>query len=68
MIPPDAAIAPTETLAHAAEATGAGLSFMEVQFPVSKLSKESYKERKAASYQTLTSSFLENLHYSPSST
>jgi adenine-specific DNA methylase len=29
-------------------------SFMEVQFPVSKLSKESYKERKATNGQTLT--------------
>ena len=29
-------------------------SFIEVQFPVSKLSKESYKERKAGSNQTLT--------------
>jgi putative DNA methylase len=30
-------------------------SFIEVQFPVSKISKESYKERKAGTYQTLTS-------------
>jgi adenine-specific DNA methylase len=29
-------------------------SFIEVQFPISKLSKESYKERKAVSGQTLT--------------
>lgn len=29
-------------------------SFIEVQFPVSKISKESYKERKAGSSQTLT--------------
>lgn len=29
-------------------------SFIEVQFPVSKVSKESYKERKAGSNQTLT--------------
>lgn len=29
-------------------------SFIETQFPVSKISKESYKERKAASGQTLT--------------
>ena len=29
-------------------------SFIEVQFPVSKISKESYKERKAGSNQTLT--------------
>ncbi|AEW00272.1 DNA methylase [Niastella koreensis] len=35
--------------------TGTGLSFMEVQFPVSKVSKESYKERKAGQSQTLTS-------------
>ena len=32
----------------------AGRSFIEVQFPVSKLSKESYNERKAAAGQTLT--------------
>jgi len=32
----------------------AGRAFIEVQFPVSKLSKESYKERKANSGQTLT--------------
>lgn len=31
-----------------------GKSFIEVQFPVSKISKESYKERKAAQGQTLT--------------
>lgn len=31
-----------------------GRSFIEVQFPVSKLSKESYKERKAGPDQTLT--------------
>lgn len=31
-----------------------GQSFIEVQFPVSKVSKESYKERKAGSGQTLT--------------
>lgn len=30
-------------------------SFIEVQFPVSKVSKESYKERKAGAGQTLTS-------------
>ncbi|WP_416666333.1 anti-phage-associated DUF1156 domain-containing protein [Egbenema bharatensis] len=30
-------------------------SFIETQFPVSKLSKESYKERKAGNTQTLTS-------------
>jgi Adenine-specific DNA methylase containing a Zn-ribbon len=29
-------------------------SFIEVQFPVSKVSKESYKERKAGNGQTLT--------------
>lgn len=29
-------------------------SFIERQFPVSKLSKESYKERKAAQSQTIT--------------
>jgi putative DNA methylase len=31
------------------------ISFIETQFPVSKLSKESYKERKAGNTQTLTS-------------
>lgn len=31
------------------------LSFIEKQFPVSKLSKESYKERRAGSAQTMTS-------------
>ena len=31
-----------------------GKSFIEVQFPVSKISKESYKERKAVQTQTLT--------------
>jgi adenine-specific DNA methylase len=31
-----------------------GKSFIEVQFPVSKLSKESYRERKAVAGQTLT--------------
>src|SRR3989304_389929 len=30
------------------------LTFIETQFPVSKLSKESYKERKANNSQTLT--------------
>lgn len=30
------------------------LSFIEVQFPISKISKESYKERKAGQSQTLT--------------
>ena len=34
--------------------TTATKSFIETQFPVSKLSKESYKERKAGSGQTLT--------------
>jgi len=34
--------------------TVATKSFIETQFPVSKLSKESYKERKAGSGQTLT--------------
>ena len=32
----------------------ADISFIETQFPVSRLSKESYKERKANSSQTLT--------------
>ena len=35
-------------------APGAGASFIETQFPVSRLSKESYKERKANYSQTLT--------------
>src|SRR4051794_22721443 len=52
MTPPETAVATTETLARAA--SGTGLSFIEVQFPVSKLSKESYKERKATNGQTLT--------------
>src|SRR5438876_11075792 len=34
--------------------TAATKSFIETQFPVSKLSKESYKERKANYSQTLT--------------
>lgn len=40
--------------AVAAARGSAGPSFIEVQFPVSKLSKESYKERKAGAGQTLT--------------
>ena len=32
----------------------AATSFIEIQFPVSKLSKECYKERKAGAGQTLT--------------
>ena len=32
----------------------AAASFIEIQFPVSKLSKECYKERKAGAGQTLT--------------
>jgi len=35
-------------------ATPPGRSFIEVQFPVSKLSKESYKERKAGASQAIT--------------
>lgn len=31
-----------------------GTSFIEAQFPISRLSKESYKERKATNSQTLT--------------
>src|SRR5215207_4652794 len=34
--------------------TGRFQSFIETQFPVSKLSKESYKERKSNNSQTLT--------------
>ena len=43
--------------AHSPDGRGAGravLSFIETQFPVSRLSKESYKERKANYSQTLT--------------
>jgi len=40
----------TETV----RAQGDAPAFIEVQFPVSKLSKECYKERKAGSGQTLT--------------
>jgi putative DNA methylase len=47
-----AAAASPRTLTDAE--SGSALSFMEVQFPVSKLSKESYKERKANHGQTLT--------------
>ena len=36
------------------QTTATGLSFIESQFPVSRLSKESYKERKANYSQTLT--------------
>ena len=36
------------------DAARAATSFIEVQFPVSKLSKECYKERKANAGQTLT--------------
>jgi adenine-specific DNA methylase len=43
----------TEATAEAAPVFHAR-SFMEVQFPVSKLSKESYKERKGAQGQVLT--------------
>ena len=37
------------------EATATDLSFIETQFPISKLSKESYHERKSHTGQTLTS-------------
>ena len=37
-----------------ADSSGSNRSFIEVQFPVSKLSKESYDERKAVQTQTLT--------------
>lgn len=36
------------------DAARVATSFIEVQFPVSKLSKECYKERKANAGQTLT--------------
>lgn len=39
---------------HTDSAKATGLSFIEVQFPVSKISKESYKERKAGQSQTIT--------------
>jgi hypothetical protein len=40
--------------AEASPSTAAGPAFIEVQFPVSKLSKESYDERKGAQGQALT--------------
>ena len=53
-------IQPPENPAKAQAAAGAYgekdyVSFIEAQFPISKLSKESFKERKAANSQTLTS-------------
>lgn len=48
LVNPDAPTAPP------ARRDPAGRVFLEVQLPVSKLSKESYKERKANSGQTLT--------------
>src|SRR5215210_2916070 len=42
------------TTAPAVRLDPLGRSFIEVQFPVSKLSKESYNERKAVAGQTLT--------------
>ncbi|GAB4240010.1 MAG: DUF1156 domain-containing protein [Acidobacteriota bacterium] len=44
---PDSSLAPLERFAEAP-------SFIEVQFPVAKLSAEAYKERKAGASQTLT--------------
>jgi putative DNA methylase len=44
----------TSATAPQLEATQPAASFIEVQFPVSKLSKECYKERKANAGQTLT--------------
>jgi hypothetical protein len=48
-----AAISTTDIAARVGEAQAA-TSFIEVQFPVSKLSKECYKERKANAGQTIT--------------
>src|SRR5271168_2846422 len=48
-----AAISTGANLPRVGEAQAA-TSFIEVQFPVSKLSKECYKERKAGAGQTLT--------------
>ena len=42
------------TLAEVRRSSGHTRSFLEVQLPVSRLSKESYKERKAVAGQTLT--------------
>jgi len=42
------------TAQSAAAGNAAGRSFIEAQFPVDKLSKESYNERKAVAGQTLT--------------
>ncbi len=44
---------PVPSTEHAVQGAS-GPSFIEVQFPVSKLSKESYNERKAVAGQTLT--------------
>ena len=46
--------ADSDPAASSARAPDAGLCFLETQFPVSRLSKESYKERKANYSQTLT--------------
>ncbi len=51
MTPPNLDVPVCRTMADAE--SGTALSFIEVQFPVSKLSKESYKERKAGIHQTL---------------
>ena len=45
---------PTPATSPAARPDPDGRAFIETQFPVSKLSKESYKERKAVAGQTLT--------------
>jgi len=45
---------PTHSQTVSARPTPTGLAFIETQFPVSKLSKECYKERKAGASQTLT--------------
>ena len=55
MGPESAAVSAPEPLASASNTVNAaGPCFIETQFPVSKLSKESYKERKANKSQTLT--------------
>lgn len=54
-MPSDSALSCDElTQPASARVSGIGPSFIETQFPISKLSKESYKERKANYSQTLT--------------
>src|SRR5207244_4013821 len=44
----------TETIERSIKPDTGPLAFIETQFPVSKMSKESYTERKAVAGQTLT--------------